>query len=507
MTTTADWFTVDKEGLAKLLERKGKEFVLYELIQNSWDTNAKRVFVTLDESTVRGYALLAISDDNPDGWKNLTHAWTLFAESDKKADAEKRGRFNLGEKLVLSLCKMAEIETTTGGVRFDETGRHVTRKKRAAGSTFSAVIRMTQGERISMKAAIMKLIPPSGVATCFNGTEIPSRTPLRKIEATLPTEIADAEGILKRSSRKTLVEVYEALEGETPSVYEMGIPVVETGDKWHYNVLQKVPLNADRDNVTPAYLRELRTLVLNEMYNEVTKEDATRFWVRDASEDEDVSREAVEHVVTQRFGEKRVIFDPSDQEGTKLAVSKGYTVIAPGSLSGAEWANVKRHAAALPAGQVTPSPRPYSPDGQQMDVIPLERYTEGMKRIAQYAKEIAFRLIGCEIQVDMVSKATWPYSATYGGLPPHLTFNVGRLGRLWFESGPNAAVDRLLIHELGHHYSSDHLSEEYHDALCKLGARLALLAIAEPEFFKRHKRVHEDLEAIVGWSKKQGGGR
>jgi len=112
-----------------------------------------------------------------------------------------------------------------------------------------------------------------------------------------------------------------------------------------------------------------------------------------------------------------------------------------------------------------------------------------------------------EIQVDMVSKATWPYSATYGGLPPHLTFNVGRLGRLWFESGPNAAVDRLLIHELGHHYSSDHLSEEYHDALCKLGARLALLAIAEPEFFKRHKRVHEDLEAIVGWSKKQGGGR
>jgi len=123
---------------------------------------------------------------------NLTHAWTLFAESDKKADAEKRGRFNLGEKLVLSLCKMAEIETTTGGVRFDETGRHVTRKKRAAGSTFSAVIRMTQGERISMKAAIMKLIPPSGVATCFNGTEIPSRTPLRKIEATLPTEIAEA---------------------------------------------------------------------------------------------------------------------------------------------------------------------------------------------------------------------------------------------------------------------------------------------------------------------------
>jgi 3-(3-hydroxy-phenyl)propionate hydroxylase len=31
---------------------------------------------------------------------DLTHAFTLFAESAKKGDAEKRGRFNLGEKLV-----------------------------------------------------------------------------------------------------------------------------------------------------------------------------------------------------------------------------------------------------------------------------------------------------------------------------------------------------------------------------------------------------------------------
>ena len=26
-------------------------------------------------------------------------------------------------------------------------------------------------------------------------------------------------------------------------LYELGIPVVETGDKWHYSVRQKVPLN------------------------------------------------------------------------------------------------------------------------------------------------------------------------------------------------------------------------------------------------------------------------
>jgi hypothetical protein len=32
----------------------------------------------------------------------------------------------------------------------------------------------------------------------------------------------------------------------------MGIPVVETGDRWHVDVAQKVPLNFDRDNLPPA---------------------------------------------------------------------------------------------------------------------------------------------------------------------------------------------------------------------------------------------------------------
>lgn len=32
-----NWFDADKQGLARLFERKSKEFVLFELIQNGWD--------------------------------------------------------------------------------------------------------------------------------------------------------------------------------------------------------------------------------------------------------------------------------------------------------------------------------------------------------------------------------------------------------------------------------------------------------------------------------------
>ena len=33
-------------------------------------------------------------------------------------------------------------------------------------------------------------------------------------------------------------------------------------------------------------------------------------------------------------------------------------------------------------------------------------------------------------------------------------------------------IMRLIIHEFGHYYSSDHLSKNYYDGLCKIGAKL-----------------------------------
>jgi hypothetical protein len=35
---------------------------------------------------------------------------------------------------------------------------------------------------------------------------------------------------------------------------------------------------------------------------------------------------------------------------------------------------------------------------------------------------------------------------------------------------------QLLIHEFAHEYSADHLSSDYHQALCRIGARLFMHA-------------------------------
>ena len=79
-----------------------------------------------------------------------------------------------------------------------------------------------------------------------------------------------------------------------------------------------------------------------------------------------------------------------------------------------------------------------------------------------------------------VVHTTNSFAACYGA--GRLDFNLLCLGHAWFQQGASEEVDRLLIHEFGHEYSGDHLSEEYHEALC----RLVLASSGWPSKSQRH---------------------
>src|SRR5438270_1898249 len=145
-----NWFEVDKQGLAKILERKGKEFALFELIQNAWDERGVTMVTVSLEHCGRNKARLVVEDDAPEGFKDLSHAFTLFADSSKKTNPEQRGRFNLGEKLVLAISDEVTIQTTKGGLRFDSNGRHHLRSKLPAGSRIECLLRMNIEECFSV---------------------------------------------------------------------------------------------------------------------------------------------------------------------------------------------------------------------------------------------------------------------------------------------------------------------------------------------------------------------
>ena len=473
----AQWFEVDKKGLAALVQRRGKSWIVCELIQNAWDTMAGEVVVHLEPSK-RGYCSLEVIDNDPDGFADLSHAFTLFADSAKKSDPELRGRFNLGEKLVLALCREAEIHTTKGLVRFDKSGRHVLRNKppRQRGSAFWAEVQMTAAERKRALADMRNLIPPEGVRTIVNGEELVPRLPYKTIEAALPTEVLGPEGVLRTATRTCEVE-FHRVQGEVATLYEMGIPVVALGgdEPFHINVQQKVPLTMERDNVRPAFLRRVRALVLEHAFQAIEGDDAAAPWVTEALPR--VPAEAVRHVVQERFGERAVIADPSDREGENIAKAQGYTVVHGGALPKDAWEAIRKAEALKPAGQVTPSPKPFSPDGKPMKLIPIADWTEGMRTFVALVQTCA-RIAEhpCDVNVEFTNDITWGYAAAYGK-DGTFTVNAARLGAPFFERPFNRqARIALVIHELAHEYGH-HLESSYHRALERIGATLVDAAL------------------------------
>jgi hypothetical protein len=482
------WFDVDKHGLGKQAEEHGKGRLVGELIQNALDeAGVTRIDVSLVLVPGRPLADLTVEDDSPEGFRDLTHAYTLFADSYKRSNPEQRGQYNFGEKLVLAVCESATIATTKGTVIFDPSEGRIEkpRQKRDRGSVFHGRIKITREEHAETCEYLRTLLLPEKIIVTLNGERLPSRESRHVFEASLETPVADADGVMRLRVRKTNMSLYEPRPGEVASLYEMGLPVVETGDKWHVNIGQKVPLNRDRDNVRPAYLRKVRTLVLNEMHDRLTEEDANEVWVRQAGSDPECSGDAIKKVLDLRFGEKRAAYDPSDPEANKTWVSRGGTLVYGSMLNAQEWKNAKEAEAIQPAGQLCPTAKPYSldPNAKPVTIIPPEEWTEGMKNIAAYAEFLGRELMGVRITVYVV-KTLNNFAACYGSR--RLDLNVLQLPHKWFDHGATEEVDRLLIHEFGHEYSGDHLSEEYHDALCRLGAKLKRLALEKADALRQY---------------------
>lgn len=495
MKHTPNWFEVNKDGLAKIREGLPKSAIVQELVQNVWDTNAAFCHISLRRVPSSPFCILTVEDDDPNGFNDLAHAYTMFAESEKKGDAEKRGRFNLGEKLVLAMCVEASIHTTTGSVIFDPQGR-TTRsgKLRDSGSLFIGKLRLTAEEVDEIRDAVFQLIPPANCVTTYNDIEVPTLTPVTRFEATLPTVISDSEGNLRPTRRKCAIEVYEtqytsftgkALAGdavEEAMIYEMGIPVVASGDRYHYNVLQKVPLGLDRSNVTPAFLRDVRQAVAEQMREAITEEEANQTWVRVAAANPDASQDLVRTVFEARFGKDAVVYDPSDPEANKRALDAGRRLVYGSQMNKDEWGNVRAvPGLALAAGKVffkhridtDPNGRPWR---QASNV------THGMLRVAQYARWLAENVLGVSIQIDFISEPTERFSACYGSR--RLAFNVGKLGYAAFEVGLTATLLDLIIHELAHELASDHLTEAFYRACTMIGSKAAILAFTHPRVYE-----------------------
>ncbi|MHB9081977.1 MAG: hypothetical protein ACYC3X_31315 [Pirellulaceae bacterium] len=483
-----EWFSTSRSGLRKQVKERGAARIFLEVAaSNPLDERENGMTtITIQVEPVDGQPLanVVIEDNSPTGFKDLTHAYTIFAESSKRGNPELRGQFNFGEKQFLSLCRKAKIATTTGTVDFNDKGRHqYPRRKRPSGTRIDAVMEITRAEIRELEHLLHTLLLPEGVSMTYNGERLECRKPIREFKAVLPTQIADEEGVMRPTARTTTVRIYEPHDGEQPHLYELGIPVVETEIRWHVSVGQKVPLNRDRDNVTPTYVKKLHTAVAETMRESLDKEDAGS-WCNIVLANKESSRELTHKLMDEKFGEVRASYDPTDSEANHKGAVNGGTIIHGRQLTKEQWDNAREKGAILPAGQLWPTPKPYStdPNAPVAQYVPRKDWTPGMVKFHDYVCWLAEELLGVThltVRFPRQINARACYSKQSESKAV-IDFNFNNIGRVWFDK-IGVEQDELVIHEFAHHRSSSHYDDKYHEACCELGSKLKQLAMTEPD--------------------------
>lgn len=456
------WFEVDRDGLRELQEGKPKSYILRELIQNAWDENITtcEVFISWE----KGLASISVTDDSPEGFRDLSHAYTLFSNTYKRAEPEKRGRFNLGEKQILSICEEAYVSTTKGTISFTKDGRKESKSCRGAGSLIQVNVKMTREEFDELFEVINTYLPPADIKFTLNYETLHYKTPDRTFEAILPTEFEE-NGIFHKTRRKTIIDVHKTRH---PYLYEMGIPVTPINSKYSINVQQKIPLSVDRDTVPVSYLKVLYAEVLNNTFEDLKPDEASEVWVREATSSNKISNEAVKTVIHNKYGDKVVVANPRDRNSIDEAISQGFRVIHGRELSKDEWKNVRDAEAVQSSSDLFPT--------TVTGATPVEP-TVDMLKYAEFAKKLAKRVFDIDIEVNFVKGEG--VTAQYGNRT--LTLNLRNVPKEFFDSISMALLD-LTIHELAHE-KGNHTQYTYHQACTRLGAELTIIALKDPGFF------------------------
>lgn len=463
------WFAVDEKGLKALLSGKKKTFVINELVQNAWDEPITYCKVNIVWSS--GKVQLSVEDDSPEGFRNIEHAYTLFADTYKRASPVHRGKFNLGEKLVLAICINygAEISTTKGTIEFHPVkGRiHHWSIKREQGSIFKGVFRANKNEYEELMDHAKKLLPPADIKYYVNQEHIPSKIIYKSFKSRLDTEIYKND-ILKIIKRETDIHLIES--DEQSYIFEMGIPIMETDCRWHIDVQQRVPLTLDRESIRPAYLKTIYAEILNHTYKDIPDDEVSVPWIRTGFVDNRTNKNAVETIFQKRYGDKYLSKNPFDPNANDEAISHGHHLISGAELSKDEWKKLKEN------NLIQSSTELYGKTGVSgTDVIP----TQEQQKFAHFVKKVAKEFLGIDIIVKFM-KAPVQDGAYFDGM--RLTFIVNRLPKDFF-NGITEENQNLMIHELGHK-AGNHTEHAYHQLLTRLASQLILRAIKNPSFFK-----------------------
>ena len=473
ITGSSGRFAVSESGMRELNGDREPWDLVKELIQNAWDEApfASECRVSVEPQADRNAAMVTVCDDGP-GFSDIADAYTLMGHTDKRLQPTKRGRFNMGEKDVISVATEAEVETVGHTVTFLRMGsRQLTSNSRVKGTVVRVLMPWDEKQSSELITMLRRFRPPINCSLFVNDREVP-RQPVQAVSpVTLQTVVQDALGKpMRRAQRRTEIHISEPYDANGKGwLYEMGIPVQIIECPWDVDVMQKVPMSQQRDTVSEAYLNRIYGEALNATHRTLKQDEFGSQWVKRAIHPQ-TKREAIESIIKGRYGSSKAAFATLDTDANMRARDAGYGLINAGELSKRE-IEAFRNTGVKDSDEVFPTPPPPRKDYEPEPGSNQARFAEWVIEMAGHCNLTATVRYFDEPDNDRLADCSASTTT------PTLRFNEARLGRGFFEP-PYGSFGHweLLLHELGHAVSNQSVighGEAWGEGVSRAGALIA----------------------------------
>ncbi|MGG6262861.1 hypothetical protein ACQ4M3_20835 [Leptolyngbya sp. AN03gr2] len=351
MSTETGWLLISTQGFAALNQARPPQHLVKELAQNAFDAIGDQPGeVKLNYKHKEGFFHVQCKDSGS-GIENLADLRIVYM-THKKDSCRKRGRFGRGFKEVLCTARSAKVASGNQAITFfEEDGiqktRQATLKTPISGTLVDMIMNWEETLISEFDEYFSRFLTPAHIQFKINGKIVEPRQPQYTVTAALPTEVFDPQSqTWKKPVRKTEVELVQTAPGETPFLYEMGIPVAEA--EWtvayHANVLSRVPMNPNRDAYASGYAIKIHSACLPVILSDLNAEQIKSDWVGIAGAkcEADVQKQ----IIRQAFGSNIVRSVPNmgkrdfDDDAQR---SLGAEIVKTSQMSGGFRQMIKSH--------------------------------------------------------------------------------------------------------------------------------------------------------------------
>lgn len=495
------WLNVSIEGFAEQNAARPIEHLVKELVQNSLDsieTNIGEISLYTKEpptelpsqystdTIAKKHRTWVICKDNGIGITKIENIRTVFWTS--KHDSHlKRGRMGRGFKELLCLSKEVKVKSLNKIAHFkiDSANNHKldileleeseSLTEDTKGTTVEMLIELPK-EEVSkkLKGYFQTLLIPKDCDFSVENVKIEKRMPKYSIFGSLTTESFEG-GKWVKPQKKTEIEIYKKLDSESEGlIFEMGIPVcpVEWDLPYHVNILQRVPMNPNRDAVMPGYANKIHRCCLASLIEELDSEQTRATWVGEAalqSQDPILQKKVLEKAFGQNlaravpgFGKFDYNADAQEITGARILYTKqlsgGFRELAKLHLpTSKEVANkAQKHAAEMAATNKVNLDHAQEEANKLID----KHGKLKIKKICQFHKFFADEILKrvfkhktpqCTVHTAImadVAEATWSNESSI------LTLALD-LDRIWATPFHQDNFS-LIIHEVAHELAAHH---------------------------------------------------